>query len=68
MKEEKLAAENAAETVKSELELEKVKFEAQKSEYESSVSLLRDGKNFLSINTDLFKILRSSRKNSKGRN
>ena len=47
LKEEKVTAENAVETVKSELELEKVKFGAQKSEYESSISLLKDGKVYL---------------------
>ena len=65
LKEEKVTAENAVETLKSELELEKVKFEAQKSEYETSISLLKDGKVFQPIFTDLFKILRSSKKVSK---
>ena len=43
MKEEKLAVENKLETISAHLELEKVKFETHKSEYESNMAILNDG-------------------------
>ena len=44
MKEEKLAVENKLDTISAQLELEKVKFETHKSEYESNMAILKDGK------------------------